>query len=761
MQQARIETPAPSAAAAAATATATAEPAAPANADDWPIRPALFARYGDLDALRHPYPLVLIRSGDQGRPFRPLMRVLNDALAASAPRGSAGEAMRQNALRLEAAIRRRVSAGAQGTLSELWAAAARDELDARGEAPFGPMDSDFDHVREALAVDGPVIGCDGETPAAVLRHVWKSIHRERARAFRKKVEGLILRLADILKADFVKSDEAHQADHLRSAVGAGDARTFDFHTLSRMLMRQHPEEGLPEDRRHRIEWALLTLRSQRFYGPGRASERKPGQPEPHRYIFDSCSKALDAFRERLPETLEFVKALTVAELEVENGYDAAVYDAIIAGFDESDLTGEQLALLPTPLVCLRDGQTGNAETVRAFEALASGLPFKVLIQTDDILGPTTPEPPRDGFGGGSTNLAAMAMGLGNAFALQVSSAHLHAVADALESGMRHDGPALYCVYSGATPTAAVAPPYLLAAAASESRVFPTFCHDPSAGPDLARRFSLADNPQPEVDWPIHPLDWEGEGAQRQHRDFAFTAADFVICDSRYRRFCHPQPISAPEGSKMVPCGEWLSLPGDAREGAEPWVPGLDPDNRLWRVVIDEKIAARAWSVRDSWHRLQEFAGIGNSHVARALAEMRQGLQAEAAAQAAAAQPPAPETAQIPAAEAPQDPTAQEAGAPEPVAEEAGAAGATEAADTMPYIETPRCSTCNECTQINNRMFAYNEDNQAYIADPRAGTFRELVEAAESCQVSIIHPGQPLDPDEPDLEELVARAAEFT
>ena len=76
-------------------------------------------------------------------------------------------------------------------------------------------------------------------------------------------------------------------------------------------------------------------------------------------------------------------------------------------------------------------------------------------------------------------------------------------------------------------------------------------------------------------------------------------------------------------------------------------------------------------------------------------------------------------------------------------EEAGAAGATEAADTMPYIETPRCSTCNECTQINNRMFAYNEDNQAYIADPRAGTFRELVEAAESCQVSIIHPGQRL------------------
>jgi hypothetical protein len=58
------------------------------------------------------------------------------------------------------------------------------------------------------------------------------------------------------------------------------------------------------------------------------------------------------------------------------------------------------------------------------------------------------------------------------------------------------------------------------------------------------------------------------------------------------------------------------------------------------------------------------------------------------------------------------------------------------------------------------MFAYNENKQAYIADASAGTFRELVEAAEGCQVSIIHPGKPRDPNEPGLEDLVRRAAEF-
>ena len=58
------------------------------------------------------------------------------------------------------------------------------------------------------------------------------------------------------------------------------------------------------------------------------------------------------------------------------------------------------------------------------------------------------------------------------------------------------------------------------------------------------------------------------------------------------------------------------------------------------------------------------------------------------------------------------------------------------------------------------MFAYNENRQAYIANPAAGTYAQLVEAAESCQVSIIHPGQPRNPNEPGLEDLLARAASF-
>jgi hypothetical protein len=58
------------------------------------------------------------------------------------------------------------------------------------------------------------------------------------------------------------------------------------------------------------------------------------------------------------------------------------------------------------------------------------------------------------------------------------------------------------------------------------------------------------------------------------------------------------------------------------------------------------------------------------------------------------------------------------------------------------------------------MFCYNDNKQAYIGDLTAGTYRQMVEAAESCQVSIIHPGKPWNAAEPGLPELVERARPF-
>ncbi len=121
---------------------------------------------------------------------------------------------------------------------------------------------------------------------------------------------------------------------------------------------------------------------------------------------------------------------------------------------------------------------------------------------------------------------------------------------------------------------------------------------------------------------------------------------------------------------------------------------------------------------------------------------------EPAAPAAAPTPPTPPTPPAPPAPVSTEATAQEA-----VPDEEGLS-------VEPYIDTELCTSCDDCIKLNKQMFAYDENKQAYIKDPSAGTFKQLVMAAEACPAEIIHPGTPLDASEPDLEKLIQRAMRF-
>jgi pyruvate-ferredoxin/flavodoxin oxidoreductase len=133
-----------------------------------------------------------------------------------------------------------------------------------------------------------------------------------------------------------------------------------------------------------------------------------------------------------------------------------------------------------------------------------------------------------------------------------------------------------------------------------------------------------------------------------------------------------------------------------------------------------------------------------------------GASGNGAGTGAAAAALAPEAAGAAAGNATATATATAAEtAPKPAA-----ASDDDALEMEAYIETERCTSCNECTNLNNRLFAYDANKQAYIKDIRAGTFQELVRAAELCPAAIIHPGTPLNPAEKDLAKWVARAERF-
>jgi pyruvate-ferredoxin/flavodoxin oxidoreductase len=58
------------------------------------------------------------------------------------------------------------------------------------------------------------------------------------------------------------------------------------------------------------------------------------------------------------------------------------------------------------------------------------------------------------------------------------------------------------------------------------------------------------------------------------------------------------------------------------------------------------------------------------------------------------------------------------------------------------------------------MFRYDANKQAYLADAAAGTFDELVRAAEKCPARCIRTGAPPKGDPTVDDALVARAAKF-
>ncbi|MFQ5774071.1 MAG: ferredoxin [Kiloniellaceae bacterium] len=716
------------------------------------LRPVLLTRYRDLSKLRYDYPLILIgRDADDGL-VRTLSGVVDAILQEIAPRGVEGERLRKHVLSFEEEVRVLAARGAKGSLTQLWDLAERNLLSRADDDDARKTLSDsLSRARGALRLDGQVIDCDEETPVKVLTHLWTAVETDKAQHFLENVNRLILKLSDIVKADFMKSDEARAPDNLKRSVGTAFEAAFDFEAMSRILGNASPSDLLPENRRQRIRSALSVLRSQRFFAPTNACDREAERGEPYAFVFDSCTRALSAFRDRLPEIVELIKAIAIAELEIENRYKEATHDPFFSRFDENALAPGDLAPFPSYLVCLRDRACDAAEKATLIEVLSSGLPVKVLVQSDDILEELSVAAGQFAFGAKGSQLASMAVGLNDAYVLQSSASYLYQARHRILTGLAYDGPALLSIFSGSSGNTPGLPPYLAAAAAMESRAFPTFTYDPAAGDDWASRFRVSDNPQADADWPIREFLYEDEDHQSVSEDVAFTFVDFVACDTRYAgRFTAVPRGAWHEG--MIPVSEFLKRESDGARETVPYVLMIDERNVLQRAIVDDRLIDAARRCRQMWHSLQELGGINSSHATRLLERERELWEQEKERELEELKGRLVEKTEAPAAVA-------EAVTREP-AVEAVVEAPEEPPSDEPYIETPRCTSCDECIEINNKMFVYDENMQAYIADPDAGTYRDLVEAAESCQVCIIHPGKPRNPNEPSLEELIKRAEPF-
>lgn len=676
------------------------------------LRPALASRFRDLAALRYDFPVVLLAKpeGDEfAAPLTSLVDRLLDRL--QAPEADLPR-IRQAVLRLEREIRVILAEGGGGTLRRLWDEAAQ-RLARRDET----VSADLAHAARALTADGPVLDCDIAFPGEFLLAAWNAVQRRKAERFREDVQRLIVRLGEILTAGEARSPGGRSAARLRQAVGGVHRDTFDFDAMSRLLGRGASKGALSEARRRRIRSLIVSLESQQFFLDDAGFT----------FTFERCGLALRTFRARYARLRSLARAMAMARLEVEGEYDEARHDVVFRQLRQSPLAAEELARFPDYLVRVREAELDAAGRAELLELLASGMPAKILVQSDDLLEDAAFAEGLAGVAARTDAICGLAIGLDRVFVMQTAASNLPRMCGQALRGLQYHGATLFSVFSGATGDNAALPAYLNAAAAMESRALPTYTYDPDKPLDAGSRYSIEGNPQPERDWPVHPFQYEDARHQRVKRDMSFTVADFVAADERFARHFLRLP-----GGKLKPAAEWLAGDPAADLETAPAIAMVDQNDLLHEVVVDEPIVNLARRGLDRWRRLQKLAAMG-AVIAKA---------------APAAVPPVP----APVADAP--PAAAEIAPPAP------APAAAAPSSDEPYIETPRCTTCNECTQLNSRMFAYDANKQAYIADLSAGTYRELVEAAESCQVSIIHPGKPRNPDEPGLEELLERARPF-
>jgi hypothetical protein len=698
------------------------------------LRPALLARYRRLSALRYDYPLVLLGHTVDDTAGEACVRPLSalvDAALVNIANGDDGDRVSHHVLGLEQRIREIAGISPDTSLAGLWQQAAE-------QIGIGEDETVRDSLARAFAAikaDGDVADCDVRLPSRLLSHVWAVTQRHKADHLQNAIARLVHSVSNILRADFARSALGRSADSLKASIGGVDADGIDFDAMSRVLARTANRSTISATRRQRLEQLIAALQSYDF--------------SPDAFRFSSCASALEAWRERYPVLVGVARAIAMAELEIAGDYRDERHDAFFDDYGSDGLAPDDIALFADYLVCVNADTLDATEQAALMEILSSGLPMKILVQTDDLLEDSLPGSGRSGFGRSAPHFANMALGLNEVFVLQAAASHLPRCSRLIQRGIAYAGASLFSVFSGATEFAGDLPAYLVAAAAVESRAFPLFAYDPAAGHDWASRFSLMFNPQPDIDWPVHTLTYENAGRSRVTDTTAFTFVDFAALDERYARHLACIPAERWDDT-LIPVDEALAADSSREPDRVPCILMVDGADRLQKVLIDEKLLRDARRCREAWHSLQELGGIHNSHAQRLLAEQRVAQAQQASAPAAADETllradPDAATGPGPVADSVAEPPAEAPAEPDP--DEA-------------YIETARCTTCNECTQINDKMFSYNENRQAYIADPDAGTYAQLVEAAESCQVSIIHPGKPRNPDEPDLDQLLKRAEPF-
>jgi ferredoxin len=760
--------------------------------------------FRDFSLVRNEYPLFLppISVESDERSAKPLAQCLDDALATFAPEADSARMLRDNLPWIEHHVRRAFSGGGSPVEAApllVEAGLALQDQIGLDEDNRERLQQDLDRLAAACA-RGWFLGYSRHAALHLFVHAVRGRTEERRRRYRQEVDQAIAGLRRLLAVERQKSGSAG----LPSTGGGESSQSPYLESDALSAMLEHRSRGsikLSPDRQARIEGALRKLEAHedesivvRFVESLDAQWREEANFEVVG-ASDPCAAAAELFEREAARMGEVFSAVRIARLEVKDLYSPAVHDSWFASFDWTAFSPDEIQLI-TPVVALESAERIATEGLPTLSKLLnSGKPVQVFAWVEAHKNPGS-GPVANPAQAYRLELGYFGIGHRQVVVSQASAARhehlLHGFIAALDSNRT----GLHLIDTGhaAADEAPAMDPWLVASAALESRAHPYIVVNPSGGDGGTRQVSFDGNPQPEKDWPIDPVigcERDGNGVPEE---LAFTFAHYCLAFPRLAEHFRLVPATC-QSDDLIPLADYLDGLGEDVDREVPYIWAIDAEGAPHRLVVSRQMVLMCRDRQSYWRDLQELSGIRNLYVDLAIARVREDAQLEAAAErdrleaehGAEIERVRNETAdqlmgQLARTLLSLDPTTLASGAPAavvdagatPEPESATAEPATvegepdveEAAQdeeldfSEPYIDSILCTTCDDCMLINKEVFVYNDNKQAIIQNAKAATYAQLVEAAEICPARCIHPGKPLNPDEPNLDELIARAEPY-
>lgn len=773
--------------------------------------PALLNAFRDVSKVRYDYPLFLASPANRsGGPLAlPLTQFLRETVEGFAAGADAARILKDNLSWMERAVRQELSAQEAPvdaiTVFTKATEGLQQHLNLTGENQER-LQEDLAKLLKALPKGGQLLGYSKYVAIQLMAHAVRSHVLPRRIGFQQRVKELIRGLDTLLEVEHEKTEAATKPDAVKGSVG-GAGNLFDASALS-SVMAKHSQGSVSmgKEQRARIEDALKTLEGYeedpialRLVHNGRLAGAWLDAASDIATVVDDdpCTKTTEMFDAEAERLAKVFAAVRIAELEIKGIYDPQIHDAWFASFNWEAFSHDELLLLPAVVAVDAADRIGGEGMSSFSRLLSSGRPIQIMVrvQAHNNPGAAADEDPFQRY---RVELGYLGISHRQAVITQSSAARYEHLLDRFVSALDATRTGLHLISTGVqtVESGATLDPWFVASAALEGRAHPFFHVNPEAGDDSAARMDFSGNPQPEMDWPLHGFRYQDENGETVDAEVPFTFGDYALLIPRLRSHFGLVPAEC-ESDDLIPLGEYLALSEEEAQKCVPFIWGINAEGTLRKLVVSRAMVVACRDRRNYWRTLQEMAGVSNRYVelavqeaqeeaqtaARAeieracdeakteiervrnetagevlgrLAEALVGLDLSSAALApvAGSAAPAPAPAAAPA-EVAAAPAEAEAAAPEAAAEEEEEVGFND-----PYIDSFLCTSCNDCLALNPLMFVYNENKQAYIADANAGTYAQLVEAAELCPAKCIHPGQPLNPSEPNLDELKQRAEPF-